>query len=306
MELRHIRYFIAAAEELHFGRASERLFVTRPAVSQTIADLEVELGVRLFRRQPRDLRLTSAGEAFYKRARAILLDLEQTIIATRRIGEGKSGSLSIGYGSLSLRHPVFREAVKHMGTEYPEADLVLQEAASADQIEDLRKGKIDVGFVFVASESAEHSTSLPVSTSIRDFASLVIEKGGFGVAMPRDHALADRASLTLNDLESEGFIMIQSSVANPLFNFVPRIVQEVSNIATQINLISVGMGVGLVVITPQLNFPPDIRVVPVESPALQSEFRVVWRGESEEPLLRNFLSVVERLSGKARAQGSLA
>ncbi|WP_454751908.1 thiolase C-terminal domain-containing protein [Cupriavidus necator] len=112
MELRHLRYFIAAAEEEHFGRASERLHVTRPAISQIIADLEAELGTLLFERQAHRVTLTAAGKALLPPLQAIMGDLNQAIAMARRVGEGKSGALNIGYGSLTLMHPLFRTAVK--------------------------------------------------------------------------------------------------------------------------------------------------------------------------------------------------
>src|SRR5207253_10624288 len=104
MELRHLRYFIAAAEEQHFGRASDRLHVTRPAVSQIIADLEEELGTVLFERLAHRVRLTAAGRALLPQLQTIMNDLSEAFAMTKRVGEGKRGMLNIGYGSLTLLH----------------------------------------------------------------------------------------------------------------------------------------------------------------------------------------------------------
>lgn len=297
VELRHIRYFVAVAEELHFGRASELLSVTRPAVSQTVADLEAEIGVRLFNREAQKITLTEAGAAFHKLARTILQDVAVAVKTTRRIGEGKMGLLTIGYGSLGLRHPMFREAVKLVGSRFPGTDLSLQELQSSRQIEEIRAGKLDAGFVYVARETPERATALPDRASINDLQSFTIEAGGLGVAMPRDHPMAGQAALDLSDLSEEGFIVVGPSMVNPYFPFVPRIVQEVSNIATQTNLISVGMGVGLVVTSPQLSYPQDVKVVPLRNISYVSEFRLVWRGGAVEPILQNFIDIVRELSG---------
>src|SRR6059058_4154872 len=120
MELRHLRYFMAAAEEEHFGRASDRLHVTRPAVSQIIADLQSELGTPLFERLAHRVRLTAAGRALLPQLQAVMNDLNEALATAKRVGEGKSGTLNIGYGSLTLLHTLFRDAIKTFHETYPE------------------------------------------------------------------------------------------------------------------------------------------------------------------------------------------
>lgn len=299
MELRHIRYFVAAAEELHFGRASEVLSVTRPAVSQTVADLELELGVKLFRRKAQKVALTVAGETFLKHAQVILQDLSTAIQTTKRIGEGKLGVLRIGYGSLSLHHPLFRQAIKKMGTLYPDTEIFLQELRSSTQIEEVRSDRLDAGFVFVAQDSPNTSMPLPDTESIGDLESFLIEQGGIAIAMPKDHPLAGSKSLELRELNQESFIVVRGSLVNPYFPFQPKTVQRVSNIATQINLISVGIGVGLVVLSPGVRYPKDISVVPLRNIDYTSQFKLIWKGTDQEPILQNFIGIIEDLSGKA-------
>ncbi|WP_145962960.1 LysR family transcriptional regulator [Mangrovicoccus ximenensis] len=299
MELRHIRYFAAAAGALHFGRAAEILAVTRPAVSQTVADLEMELGVKLFRREAHKVQLTAAGETFLKHALAILQDVETATQTTRRVGEGKAGLLRIGYGSLGLRHPVFREGVKKMGVLYPETDLVLKEQASSLQLDEIRLGRLDAGFVYVAREEGRRTMSLPESGSIGDLNSLVLDAGHIGVALPVDHPLAGREELDIGELSGEGFIVVGRSLVNPFFPFTPKIVQQVSNISTQINLISVGMGVGLIVTSSQLQFPGDIRVARLRQDTFRTELRLVWPSGPPEAILGNFISVLRGLGAAA-------
>lgn len=295
MELRHLRYFVAAAEEQHFGRASVVLSVTRPAVSQTVADLESELGVKLFNRHAQKVKLTAAGETFLKHARAILQDVATAIETTKRVGHGKLGSITVGYGSLGLRHPLFREAVKRMGLCYPDSDMILDELQSSLQLDAIRAGKLDAGFVYVAHDKAARTTLLPSSESASDLRSLTLEEGGIGLALPKDHKLIGNDTLNLSDLSQEDFIIVGSSLVNALFPFQPRIVQMVSNISTQINLISVGMGVGVVVMSPSLRFPDDIQVVPLHDISYQSQFRLIWRQDATEPILQNFIEIVRGL-----------
>jgi DNA-binding transcriptional LysR family regulator len=296
VELRHLRYFVAAAEEQHFGRASLLLSVTRPAVSQTVADLESELGVKLFNRHAQKIWLTAAGETFLKHANAILQDVATAIQTTRRVGEGKLGSITVGYGSLGLRHPLFREAVKKMGSLYPDTDLILDELQSSLQLDAVRAGKLDAGFVYVAHDTSEGATLLPSSESASDLRSVTLEEGGIGLALPKDHKLVGSDALNLSDLSQEGFIIVGSSLVNVFFPFQPKIVQLVSNISTQINLISVGMGVGLVVVSPSLRFPDDIYVVPLRNISYQTQFRLIWRQDATEPILQNFIEIVRDLA----------
>jgi DNA-binding transcriptional LysR family regulator len=310
MELRHLRYFVAAADEAHFGRAAERLFVTRPAVSQTISDLEAELGVQLFVRHAQKVALTAAGIALQKSARVLLQELSQAVELAKRIGQGKAGLLTIGYGSLSLLHPLFRAAVKQLGKAFPDIELSLRELPSSDQIPAVSAGKLDAGFVYIAGDAGTRATATSEITSLGDLNSLKIQEGGIAVALPPDHPLAGQEFLELEDLQQENFVVVPHSTVSPSYGrlssmcmalgFTPRVVQEVANIATQINLISVGIGIGLVVSAPRLQYPSSVTVVPLRNIDYSSEFTLVWRRGQIEPCLQNFIDVVR---GLARSQG---
>jgi DNA-binding transcriptional LysR family regulator len=125
MELRHLRYFIEAAETQHFGRAAERLHVSRPAISQIVANLEDEIGTALFERLTHRVKLTAAGRALLPRLQAIVAELDRALLQTKRLGEGRTGALSIGYGSLTLHHRVFRAAINRFRDTWPEVALSL-------------------------------------------------------------------------------------------------------------------------------------------------------------------------------------
>ena len=153
MELRHLRYFIAAAEEEHFGRASDRMFVTRPAISQIVSDLEGELGVPLFDRFPHRVKLTAAGLVLLPRLQTIMSDLNQALVLAKRVGAGKSGSLNIGYGSLTLLHPIFRASIKRFIERYPEVTLSLSEIVSSEQYKAIVDGKIHAGFMHFSPQT---------------------------------------------------------------------------------------------------------------------------------------------------------
>ncbi|APZ55278.1 LysR substrate-binding domain-containing protein [Salipiger abyssi] len=303
MELRHLRYFLAAAEELHFGRAAETLCVTRPAVSQTVSDLETELGVKLFFRHAQKITLTSAGEAFQRDLRILMSDLGRAVETTRRIGSGKTGNINVGYGSLSLLHPAFRATVKGVRRQYSEIDISLHEMPSSRQIPAVRAGRLDAGFVYVPEGSAWPPGTVSDFMAIDDLDSLELDLGGLAVAMPSDHPLAAQAAVRLQDLANDGLIVVQRSNVTPRLTqletmclaegFSPRVIQEVGNIATQVNLISVGMGIGIVVNSPRMSYPDSVRILPLIGVDLPVRFTLIWRRGAIEPTLATFIEQVK-------------
>ncbi len=311
MELRHLRYFLAAADELHFGRAADALFVTRPAVSQTISDLETELGVQLFFRHAHKVTLTAAGAALQRHTRTLLNDLGRAVEVARSIGSGKVGYLNLGYGTLSLQHPLFRAALKQLRSRHAGIDVTLHEMASSAQIPAVRSGKLDVGFVVVADEALERPGSVPEFMSILDLGSLELERGELSAAVPADHPLAARARIGFADLAAHGMIVVQRSNVIPgqsrleaMFRergLTLRVVQEVANIVTQVNLIAAGMGVGLVVNTPGMQYPDSVRLIPLEGVAFPVRFCLVWRKDPVEPVLGSFIATVRELAAGGSA-----
>jgi DNA-binding transcriptional LysR family regulator len=311
MELRHLRYFIAAAEEEHFGRASERVHVTRPAISGIIADLESELGTPLFERLAHRVKLTAAGQALLPRFQTIMGDLNETISMMKRIGEGKSGTLKIGYGSLTLLHSLFRATIKQFKETHPDVDLALLEMPTSLQPKALVEGKIDAGFMHFGPRSSilRRRRKDGPQTQDQDHADLDwlrIQTGGLGVAMPNDHPLAKRKSVTLAELGDESFVVVPHSISSPNYGqiyalcqkagFEPKIVQEVGTISSQLNLISVGMGIGLAVIGRNFVYPNSLAVVPLEQISYTNSFVFAWIKGQKDPALDRMIDIVKVLS----------
>ena len=211
MELRHLRYFMAAAEEEHFGRASERLHVTRPAVSQIIADLEDEVGTPLFERLAHRVTLTAAGRALLPKVQAVMAELNDALATARHVGHGTTGRLSVGYGSLTLLHSLFRAAIKEFRDIYPDVSLSLVEMPTADQPKALAEGKIQAGFMHFGPDSALiHKKK---GDLLRGQDAIVldwfrIQHGGLGVVVPCEHRLEQRKSVSLAELAGERFVVV--------------------------------------------------------------------------------------------------
>src|SRR6187431_794617 len=193
MELRHLRYFVAVAEELHFGRAAQRLHIQQPPLSRQIQLLEAELGFSLFERSRRRVELTPAGTALLGRARQVFDALEVAVHDARSASEGESGRLVIGYPS-SLAYSGLTELLRAFRTRFPSVELSLRELPPGDQIDGLKAGNLDVGFV---------RTSLDDPTLVAE----LVRRESLMVVLPDDHRLATRRNIPLADLAREPFVM---------------------------------------------------------------------------------------------------
>jgi DNA-binding transcriptional LysR family regulator len=238
-DLRQVRAFLCVAEELHFGRAAERLSMTQPALSRTIRDLEAAIAVRLFERSTRRVRVTAAGEAFAAECRLAVGHLQLAAHAAKGAAQGRSGRLRLGYmdfainGRLPAILQAFRASVPGVSVDLEYLPTVAQQAA-------LLEGRIDIGFMIGRFE-AHRVANLPVDED--DFVAL----------LPEGHRLASREALRLADLAHEPFVIGSeetfSSFRTRLFDlchragFFPDIVQEASNSSGIFGLVAAGAGI---------------------------------------------------------------
>src|ERR1700693_5769806 len=163
MELRHLRYFLAIGEEQHYGRAARRLRVAQPALSRQIQDLEEELGFTLFDRLPRGVRLSLAGQLFLEDARRILLEISDAAARAGRVASGRSGTLRVGFTENSCWRGVVPESFRRFRELQPDAELQLQPSASLEQLEAVRSGRLDAGFVFNMPKADAELDGVPVA-----------------------------------------------------------------------------------------------------------------------------------------------
>jgi DNA-binding transcriptional LysR family regulator len=147
MELRHLRYFIMVGEEQHYGRASRRLRVAQPALSRQIQDLEEELGFKLFDRLPRGVKLSAAGTLFLEEARRILEAVSEATARAARVAHGQSGTLRVGFPENASWHGVVPDSFRRFREQQPDAELQLQPMPSLEQLNAIRSGRLDAGFL---------------------------------------------------------------------------------------------------------------------------------------------------------------
>jgi DNA-binding transcriptional LysR family regulator len=288
MELRHLRYFVAVAEELHFRRAAERLHMSQPPLSQQIRALEDELDVMLLERSQRRVTLTAAGAAFYERAREILDAVEDAGRLVRRVNRGEVGRLAVGFVG-SAMYSLVPEVLGAFSGRCGEVDLHLRELTTAAQLRQLESGQIDVGFIRPASGRP----GLAFET---------VQHEAIVVALPVSHPLAREPTLGVEQLAGETLVLlgredspgVRDSLAGAT-ELVHGDVQEVREMQTAIALVRAGVGISLVPESVRALAREGVvyRELPAGGPTV--ELAMAWRAEDRSPVLGAFKQVAREL-----------
>lgn len=292
MELRHLRYFVAVAEELHFGRAAKRLHLVQPALSKQVFNLEEELGVQLLHRTKRRVRLTEAGRVFLEESRQVLASAERAQDAARRAARGQTGRLAVGFIGPAT-YSVVPEILKLFRERFPDVELALHEWTTAEQIKRLHEEYIQVGFV----RPPFGDMGLDLKTVRRDPVVIILPEG---------HPLASREAVPLKALEDEPLIMVPRQREPGVFDrfialcnqagFSPRVVQEAHQVHTIVGLVAARVGVSFAG-DPITNLRrPGVVYRPLCDPSLQLDLALARRREDPPPVLQAFLSVVEEVT----------
>lgn len=296
MDVRQLTYFVAVAEEGHFGRAADRVHIAQPPLSQQIRKLEDELGVRLFDRTSRKVSLTRAGEALYERATDILARVAAAEEHLKAMASGRRGTLGVGFvgPAMDSRLP---DAVRAYRESNPDVELTLRQLSTISQLEEVQDGRLDVGFVRLFDEK-------PLALERRLFL-----QEEYVLALPRSHRLAaDSGPIHLADLADEPWIIFPRESGPKLYDsimdacrkvgFSPRIVQETLGKMTTAALVAAGMGISLLPHgTAQMR--PELVTRSVEGPLPLMEIWAVWRKTDDAAALHAFLDVVGKEAGWA-------
>ncbi|MEU2904890.1 LysR family transcriptional regulator [Streptomyces globisporus] len=290
MELRHLNAFLAVAEELHFGRAAKRLQMAQPPLSQQIRQLEKELGVQLFHRNTRSVRLTSAGETFLEPARTVLDDLDTAVRAARSAGIGEYGRVTIGFAGASS-HETLPRLTRAVRAAHPGLELVMTGQTYANTaLSRVADGSLDLGFV-----------RLPVARP--GVAHRVIDEEELVCALPSDDPLARRETVPLDVLAGEPFVSFPANSGSTVRDamteacenagFTPRIVQEAPDSYTILALVAAGVGVTLTVTSVQHIQQNGLVYRPLAGPAVRLRAALAWRADNPSAALRAVLAVAE-------------
>ena len=299
MELRHLRYFVAVAEELNVRRAAERLHVSQPPLSRQIHDLEYEVGTKLFARSKQGVQLTEAGRLFLREARQILSQSQRAVQLAQAASRGQAGRLELAY-SAAFFDPIFARVTRLFRKRFPLVELRIRELLTYQQIQELLEKQIDLGYVGLRFPELE-----------KDLEFECVRKGALWVALPPGHPLAKRRHVTLRVLAQEPFIApprTSPAYRDALLNlcrsagFEPEIVQEGNNAQCMLELVSAGVGVALVPETFRQLLAIDVEFRPLAPKLPPLEFHVAWRRDNQSPPLQAFLEILhEHLRGEPNA-----
>src|SRR5262245_12437621 len=294
MELRHLRYFLAVAEEGHVTRAAERLGIQQPPLSNQIRALERELDVLLFRRKPRGVELTDAGRALLADARSILAHVDHAFAATRRTARGEEGRIAIGFTSSAPFHPFVPRVLRAFRDTYPLVSLALEEAGTSEMVAALRSDRLDAAFI--RSPVADPGGLAVVG---------VLEEEMLAV-VPTGHALAaSKAPLSLSALAGETFILYRRPVGAGLHDtiiaachaagFTPNVRQEAPRITSTLNLVAAALGVSIVPASLQRLHMEGVVFRRIKGRARpRAPLNLIYRRGDPSAPVRRFVSLVQK------------
>jgi DNA-binding transcriptional LysR family regulator len=241
IEIRHLRYFLAVAETLHFGKAAAAVGIAQPPLSQQIRNLERMLGYALFDRTTRGVRLTTVGQFFAERARNTIAKMGDDVEMARRLGAGKEGVLDVGFSG-SVMFTALPKAIKVYRRMHPNVELRLREMVTAEQIPALREGRLAIGFL----RDGEEAEGISIEPVFRET---------FIAVLPTSHRLARKSAIPPIDLKDEPFVFFSRRMGNLAYDrtmacceeagFRPNIVQETPQWNTALRLVAAGLGVSV-------------------------------------------------------------
>ena len=290
IELRHLKYFIALAEELHFGRAALRLAIAQPPLSRQIKKLENEIGIQLFNRTKRTVELTEAGKAFLEHVRRSFEEITKGMNIARSVARGEAGNLSIGFVH-SAGYTTIPRIFRLMKTNFPNIRMSLHEMTNTKQLRQLKTNRIDAGLVRTPLDFSE---GLEIQIILKD--PLVI-------VMPAKHRLAEEDAVNIEDLSGEPFIQVHRYVATGYYDqfvhicrqagFNPMIIQSAESAPTIVNLVATGIGISILPSSISGFSRAEVVYKPIRKPSPSSDLAVVWKKNIKTPALLSFLEIAQ-------------
>lgn len=299
MELRHLRYFVAVAEELHFGRAAERLHMAQPPLSQQIKALEAELGVRLFERNRRKVELTAAGRVLLPEARDILTRGHDLGRLARAAANGEAGRLDIAFTGSVPFNDLLPRILGAFRRRYSDVAVSLREMSTGSQIEALTEGRLDIGFARPADSNVP-----PGITAYR------ILREPLLLVLPADHPLAGRQRIAMTEVFGEGLVMNPRHIGTGLYDkittlcgragYVPHIAVEAHQMSTMISLVGAGLGLAVVPQTMRRMGIEGVAFAAIDDDLAFIDLLLIHRNGPLTPVAANFMAVaLSALNGQA-------
>jgi LysR family transcriptional regulator, benzoate and cis,cis-muconate-responsive activator of ben and cat genes len=283
MELRHLKYFLAVAEELNFTKASEKLFISQPPLSRQIMELEEEIQARLFIRNNKKVELTEAGKYFEKEVKELFQNLERISIKTKKIAENVSGEFRIAYIS-SIYAEVISELIKHLKKQFPYVNFKLFEVSTTKQIAALEQGKIELGIIRSPIKSPKIKTQL----WFQDGFSVVYNKSVIQI----------NSEAEIPNLKDETFVFFNKDYAPhyhevllqlcAFYGFTPKVVHESNNINSIVQLVKNGLGISIVPSNiAKNNQDPEIGFIELKKVNLYTDVSLITSKEDDSEITKS-------------------
>ena len=290
IELRHLNYFMAVAEELHFRKAAERLFISQPGLSRQIKQMEEALGVTLFDRNNRNVVLTKAGIYLYKELSVSLKELETILNNTKRLNDGIDGNLNFGYVGSAMQN-IIPELLVEIRSSYPNIHFSLKEMDNQKQLENLQVQEIDLGFVRLER--------VPNDLNI-----LPILEDTFSLVLPNNHWLNTINFKDISQLKNEPFIMFDASYSPnyyqkimqifDLYGFSPIISHKTVHSTSIYKLVKHNFGISIVPTALQTGYTKNVQFIELKNIPQRTILSAVWSKKNRNPILPKILEIVKK------------
>lgn len=287
IDIRHLRHFVAVAEELHFRRAAERLHMSQPPLSQSIRTLETALGAALLDRTSRQVALTEVGRVFLDHCRPVIALFDESVDAALRAARGEAGTLTVGY-AVSAGFEIVPRVLHEFHVRYPGVHVQLRGMSASEQVDGIRKGTVHVGFI---REPDNHS----------DLVRIPLLKERLLLAYHESSPLAARATISLRDVEQLPFVMSERGRSPGMYDkivhacrragFSPQVVQEASEVQTVLGLVAAGVGVTLVPDQFRQLALPGLRFAALPDVTTQLTLAIVHDAANRSSLVEAFVEV---------------
>ncbi|WP_378174631.1 LysR family transcriptional regulator [Aquimarina sp. SS2-1] len=288
LELRHFTYFLAVAEELHFRKAAERLFISQPGLSRQIKQMEEIIGAELFIRNKRNVSLTVAGEYLKKEIAYIFNHIDFTVKQTALIDKGSEGEVRIGFLGSAIQ-TVIPDLLVKADKKYPKIQFSLEEMSNYDQVKGIVSDELDIGFVRLAR--------VPDGVSIK-----AVQTDTFSLVLPKDHFLDKNNFINVAQVADEHFILFSSDYSSIYYDkimsicedkgFTPIVSHKSVHAQTIFKLVESGLGVAIVPTSLQYGFDLNVKFLEIPDIPQRAELSVIWKEDNRNPALekvRRFL-----------------
>ncbi|MHA7057142.1 LysR family transcriptional regulator [Aquimarina sp. M1] len=288
LELRHFTYFLAVAEELHFRKAAERLFISQPGLSRQIKQMEEIIGAELFIRNKRNVSLTVAGKYLKKEIAYIFNHIDFTVKQTRLIDKGSEGEVRIGFLGSAIQ-TVIPDLLVHVDNEYPKIQFSLEEMSNYDQVNAIVSDELDIGFVRLAR--------VPNGLCIK-----AVQTDTFSLALPKNHFLNEDNFKDVAQVAEEHFVLFSSDYSSIYYDkimsicedkgFTPIVSHKSVHAQTIFKLVESGLGVAIIPTSLQYGFDLNVKFLEIPEITQRATLSVIWKKDNRNPALervRKFL-----------------